>query len=169
MNNYGDPLSPSRLLAGGLSALGRHIDWLLQSPEGNRVVSFTVFVLVIVGMIALFRAAVVRRYGSAAFGWGQVALGLALLCFAGDSWHLGHIGILAALAIGFVGLMLMSGGSDNIRKDQGATAAPPKKDLRIELPPQTVYGKAQPASPREIDEALRDRASLPPGSYRYED
>ena len=37
------------------------------------------------------------------------------------------------------------------------------------MPPQTVYGKAQPAGPREIDEALRDKSVFPPGSYRYED
>ncbi|MDR3534654.1 MAG: hypothetical protein P4L90_29330, partial [Rhodopila sp.] len=105
--------------------LAVNIQWLTSSPDGNRVAAFAGLVLAVVGIYAFIRAIIIKSYGSAAFGWGQVSIGIILVCVAGYGWHLSQIHLLPAIGMAVVGFIIISKGSDNITNDEGAPQSPP--------------------------------------------
>jgi hypothetical protein len=160
------PVGMQRFTAGLIG----HVQWLSGSQDGNRVGSFVLFALAVVGVIAFIRATIIKHYGLGMFGWIELFLGVALLCGAVAEWHLDQIGLLVAGGIVWGGYILIVWGWNNVRNDQGPTYTP--QFQAQELPEQWVYGQARDAldNPSEVHEALRDKPK-PAGNsgYRYKE
>lgn len=151
-----------------LAGLVANIRWLSGSPEGNRVAAFAALALAVIGIYAFIRSSIIKNFGSAPFGWGQVAIGILLVCVAGYGWHLSQIHLFPAIGMVVAGLVLMSKGSDNIANNQGV-AAPRAPELRAKLPRSVVFGDARDATDDEIDAALRGVTPTTTGGYPFKD
>ena len=98
------------------ASVAANIRWLGLSPDGNRVATFVMLAVGIVGVIAMIKAVIIHNCGGlCAWGWLQVVVGLGLVAGGGFGWHLGHVALLWAIAMIITGWVLISQGANNIR------------------------------------------------------
>lgn len=131
--------------------------WLDSMHLGDsRVVSFTLLGLLLFGVGAFTRHTIIQKYGSAAFGYGEAALGLALILMAIGGWRHGNIWLPVAGGMGWLGYIFIVWGWRNIQANQGQIVAP---QVLPEMVPSHDTHSAGWATPQELNTVWDGRKS----------
>jgi len=136
--------------------VAKNLGWLLGSQEGNRAAAFTLFTLAVGGMIAVARHSIIRKHGSAVFGWIELTLGVALAAFALGGWYVGHIGWMVAPFMLWGAYILIVWGWENVKNYQPPAPAP---QFPEHAPTPDAYGDARWATPLEVHQTWGGRQS----------
>lgn len=137
--------------------VAREFAWLTGTQNGNRLGAFALFTVAVGAVIAFARHSIITRYGSAVFGWIELALGVGLGSVAGDGWHLGHIRWWIAGLMLWGAFILVVWGWENVKLNQGQVAVQPQ--FPEAAPTPDVYGSARWATPQEVHQAWGGRQS----------